>query len=174
MKYEPYKVIEESFRKHMIPGGDLEATWQKYNSDPGRGPTRYKDAEECFESQFHHNMEYFKWYVKGDTGNITFGDSNGPYRPLGLFYGQDAGIPEVQRELTAYVTGCRGHLLVQVAKAMFDIRKERIPVGEIQIIKSWRKLISPNLFGIPVTCHKISKVLSEACYGRFVLIDGLE
>ena len=174
MKYEPYKVIEESFRKHMIPGGDLEAAFEKYHNDPGRFPTRYKDAEECFVEQFDHNMEYLKWYVKGDTGNITFGDGNGLYQTLGFFYGKDDGIPVVQKELTAYVTRCRGHLLEQVGKAILELTQQRIPIGEIQIPKVWINLISARLFGVPVTSHKQPKVLSEEQYGRFVSIEGLE
>jgi len=175
MKYEPYKTIEESFRRHMIPGGDLETAYEEYKNHPGRkGAHFWEDAEEFFINQFDHNMEYFTFYPQGATGEVVFGDSNGPYHPLGFFYGMDAGIPAVQQELTDYIYQCRQHLLRQIITSMYEIQKQRVPVEEIQVPRPWRKLIPSILFGAKVITNRDSKVISDSCYGRFVPIAGLE
>jgi hypothetical protein len=158
----------------MIPGGDLEAAFEKYVNDPGRGPVWYKDAEECFIDQFHHNMEYFTFYVTGDAGDVVFGDSNGLYHPLGFFYGKDDGIPKVQQELVEYISRCRQYLLTQILASMHEIQKQRVPVAEIQIPRTWKQLVPFTLFGAKVTINKDAKVLSDSCYGRYVPIEGME
>ncbi len=170
MKYEPWKVIEDSFRKHMITAEELQKQFDEKKDDP----YFHSDSpEEYFIGQFDHNMEYFKWYVEGATGNVTFGDSNGPYQPLGLFYGQDAGIPFVKQDLRDYVACCRNYLLTQIVAAMYELQKLRVSMAEIQIPKGWAGLVPHPLFGAKRTISSSPRIVSNPEFGRFVPIAGL-
>lgn len=126
MKYQPWKVIEESFRKHMIiPQTDVG------------------------ERQLYHNFEYFKWHVNGDTGEVTYYDE---YTPLDCCYGQDEAIPKIKKDLAAYITLCRSFLVTVIMEAVYELKGQKIPVEEIQIPGgkngyNWYSLVGGHIFG---------------------------
>jgi len=161
MKYEPWKIIEESFRKHMV------------TDDDKNDPHSHADSPEGYlENQIQHNLEYFKWHIDKNTGDVVF-NFHATCPPLGLFYGREVAIPLIHKDLTDYVALCRSYLILKIAEAVGELQKQRIPAGEIQIPKNWCALLSPNVFGLPVAGNNVPRVLSEASYGRFVLIEGL-
>lgn len=175
MKYEPWKVIEEAFRKHMKVDTD-----KKFNEMKEKEGIifHYDTPEQYYEEQLAHNFEYFKWYVDGTTGDVVF-DRYETYTPLGLFYGQEEAIPQIRANLVTYVTHRRGFLLRKITNAMFKLTAERIEPEEIHLPNDkngydWYSLVGGFLFGLKIKSGKPAKVLSRNQYGRFVEIEGLE
>lgn len=153
MRYEPNKILEESFREHMkIP--DTE------------------DGNRCL----HHNLEYFKWYVskkQGEEGKVIF-DKFNTYSPLGCCYGKDAKVDLIKEDLSGYVTASYYYLLNKILEAVYDLKKFKIPHCEIQLPKNWCSLIGPHILGIKIVENPIPRILSENKYGRFVIIHGID
>jgi hypothetical protein len=170
VKYEPWKIVEESFRKHMLSAEEVQ---KKFDEKKNESYFHYNSPEQYFEEQMHHNFEYFKWYVDKETGSVVF-DRHERYEPLGLFYGQYSAIPKIRTDLVNYVERARAHLIIRIAEAVYELQKHRIPCEEIQIPKHWLPITPSNFYGLEIVANHCARVLSEAKYGRFVEIRELE
>jgi len=177
MKYEPWEIIEASFRKHMQSSEYVQKKYDelKKEDDPY---FHYSSAEEYYDGQMHHNFEYFKWYIERDTGKVIF-DRHEVYEPLGLFYGQTAAVTKIKEDLVDYVLLARSFLEEAVISAIAKLSAQRVEAEEIQLPNNkngydWGSLLGIRAFGLRVVTGKPARVLSSSKYGRFIEIEGLE